>query len=104
MCSLGSFGKRRVIDDLGGAADVGVMALLGLAPSDVVPVATDVLQTNVQKENTARVKADLDAKELQAPEMNMRDRVRLGASAPEYTQGFSPANATQYTAGIPLKG
>ena len=80
------------------------MAIFGLLPADVVPVATDVLSTDVQKENTARVKADLDAKELpSAPEMLAKDRVRLGGTAPDYSQGFAAPNATAYTSGLPVK-
>lgn len=82
------------------------MGLFGIAlpAHEVVPVATDVLSTNVQKENAARVKAELDAREApNGPEMSARDRLKLGGQAQDFTQGFSPANASQFTAGIPLR-
>jgi hypothetical protein len=81
------------------------MALFGLLPADVVPVATDRLQTDVQKENAARAKADLEAQDLQlaAPEMSVKEKLKLGGSAPDYSQGFAAANASNFTASLPLK-
>lgn len=78
---------------------------LGIPSNDVVGVATDVLSTETQKATTARVKAELDAREVNAsaPEVSVRDRVRLGANAPEYSTGFAPANAAAFTASVPLK-
>jgi hypothetical protein len=79
---------------------------IGIPSSDVVGVATDVLSTNTQKETSARVKQELDAREVAVatPEVSVRDRVRLGANAPDYSAGFAPSNAAAFTSGVPLKG
>jgi hypothetical protein len=80
--------------------------LRGLNQSDVVGVATDALSTDTQKELSARVKAESDAKALAptGPEMSMNDRVRLGVVPPDYSDGTAPANAAQFTRAVPIKG